>query len=715
MNPIARVGRALIACALLLPIKLMAADVSSDQTVSLNFANADIASVIDAIGKISGKNFLIDPRVKGTLNIVTNTPVSRDLSYQILLSALRLQGFTAVEGPGVVKIVPEADAKLHGVPVGRGNRASNGDNLVTQVFAMRHESAAQMLAVVRPLVSPNNTVTAFPSNNVLVVTDYAENINRIARIIESIDVPQGDVTVIQLENAVAVDLAGTLTRLMGDGRGGGGGGGQPGAADPTQRVNIIAEPHTNSLLVQSDNPARIRGVRQLVASLDKPGAGGNIHVVYLKNSEATKVAQTLNGALSGDGGGGSLTQGKDAPMPATSPIGSATNTAGQDGRSVSGISASSDTTIANSGMVQADPINNALIIVAPDAVYRNLRNVIDKLDRRRAQVYIEALIAEISSDRATEIGIQWQSTNIPDGSSGSGAFGGTNFGGAGQNIFGAAANPGSVGKGMNLLVGAGTVSIPIGGEMVEIFNLGLLARFLETDSRTNILSTPTLVTLDNEAAKIVVGRNLPFVTGQYTSTGSGSGVENPFQTIERRDVGLTLEVRPQISEGGSIKLEIYQEASSVVPTVDVSLGPVTNTRSIKSTVLVDDGAIIALGGLVEDSFSSGEEKVPFLGDLPYAGALFRYDSRKRTKTNLVVFLRPVIMREQDSYTDLTQSRYDYVIGQQREITDQVRLMRNEPPPPTLPAFDRSGDPSTQPPAPVVEATIVPVSGGLRLQ
>ncbi len=714
MNSFVRVGRALIASVVLfLPIKAMAADVSSDQTVSLNFANAEIASVIDAIGKISGKNFLVDPRVKGTLNIVTNTPVSRDLSYQILLSALRLQGFTAVEGPGVVKIVPEADAKLHGVPVGRGNRASNGDNLVTQVFAMRHESAAQMLAVVRPLVSPNNTVTAFPSNNVLVVTDYAENINRIARIIESIDVPQGDVTVIQLENAVAVDLAGTLNRLLGDGRGASA---QPGLADPTQRVNIIAEPHTNSLLVQSDNPARIRGVRQLVASLDKPGAGGNIHVVYLKNAEATKVAQTLNSALSGDGSSTSLTQTSAALTPASTTTTLAGNTGGQDGRSVSGLSTASDTTTtATSGMVQADPINNALIIVAPDAVYRNLRNVIDKLDRRRAQVYIEALIAEISSDRATEIGIQWQSTNIPDGSSGSGAFGGTNFGGAGQNIFGAAANPGSVGKGMNLLIGAGTVSIPIGGEMVEIFNLGLLARFLETDSRTNILSTPTLVTLDNEAAKIVVGRNLPFVTGQYTSTGSGSGVENPFQTIERRDVGLTLEVRPQISEGGSIKLEIYQEASSVVPTVDVSLGPVTNTRSIKSTVLVDDGAIIALGGLVEDSFSSGEEKVPFLGDLPYAGALFRYDSRKRTKTNLVVFLRPVIMRDQDSYTDLTQSRYDYVIGQQREITDQVRLMRNEPAAPTLPAFDRSGDPATQAPAPVVEATIVPVNGGSRLQ
>lgn len=701
MKPILRAVSTLAACAVFAfaPVAT-AANTPADDTVSLNFSNAEIADVIDAIGKISGRNFLIDPRVRGTLNIVTNTPVSRDLSYQILLSALRLQGYTAVDGPGVTKIVPEADAKLHGVPVDAGPPVRGGDRLVTQVFAMRHEPASQMLAVVRPLVSPNNTVTAFPSNNVLVVTDYADNIERIARIIESVDVPQGDVTAIELTYATAIDLATTLGRLMNDAPGGA----AAAAVEPSQRVHIIAEPRTNSLLVKADNPSRLRAVRQLVASLDRPGAGGNIHVVYLKNAQAVQVAQTLNAALSGraDTPAGTDARGGVAPTASAD---------AQDGRVMSGLGAGPAAdfgAVAGDGIVQADPVNNALIIVGPDAVYRNLRHVIDKLDRRRAQVYIEALIAEISSDRAAEFGIQWQSTNVPQAGSGTGAFGGTNFGGPGQNIIGAAQNLGSVGKGMNLLIGRGTVKIPINGEMVEVFNLALLARFLESDSRTNILSTPTIVTLDNEEAKIVVGRNLPFVTGQFTNTGGGTTPINPFQTIERRDVGLTLEVRPQISEGGTIKLDIYQEASSVVPTLDESRGPTTNKRSIKSTVLVDDGAIIALGGLVEDSFSAGREKVPLLGDLPLAGQLFRYDTRNRSKTNLVVFLRPVIMRDQDSYAALTNSRYEYVIGEQRKAADGVSLLRGEDPPPRLPENEAADDEATY--APVREAIIVSVTG-----
>lgn len=677
-----------------------------EDTVSLNFANAEISSVIEAIGKISGRNFLIDPRVKGTLNIVTNTPVSRDLSYQILLSALRLQGFTAVDGPGVTKIVPEADAKLHAVPVASGGRR-DGDSLVTQVFALRHESANQMVSVVRPLVSPNNTVTAFPSNNVLVVTDYADNIARIGNIIESIDVPQGDVTVVELKHAIAIDLAATLTRLMGEGNNAGG------AEASLQPVQIVPEPRTNSLLLRADNPSQIRSVRQLISSLDRPGAGGNIHVVYLRNAEAVKVAQTLNAALAGDG---SALASNDASLnfstssTSTSTTSSSDGLTSGDGKTLSGLSQSNGASpnAGSSGIVQADPVNNALIIVAPDSVYRNLRAVIDQLDRRRAQVYIEALIAEISTERAAEFGIQWQSANMPSGN-GSTGFGGTNFGGEGQNIIGAMGDISSLGKGMNLLIGSGTISVPINGEMVDIFSLSMLARFLETDSRTNILSTPTIVTLDNEEAKIVVGRNLPFITGQYTNTGGGTTPANPFQTIERRDVGLTLEVRPQISEGGTIKLDIYQEASSVVPTVDNSSGPITNKRSIKSTVLVDDGAIIALGGLVEDSSAVGEEKVPFLGDIPFAGNLFRYDSRRRTKTNLVVFLRPVILRDQESYEQITQSRYEYVIGQQTGQPVGRKILRGEAAPPMLPPLARVDPEREEAPAPVREAMFIRVN------
>ena len=354
----------------------------------------------------------------------------------------------------------------------------------------------------------------------------------------------------------------------------------------------------------------------------------------------------------------------------------------------------------SAGSVQADPLNNALIITAPDAIYRNLRQVIDQLDRRRAQVYIEALIAEISSERAAEFGIQWVAgASTGSGSNAVGIIGGTNFSSGGNNLFqligsAASGNLNLPGTGLNVAIGGGKVDIPGIG---EVLSLGALARFLESEVKANILSTPNIVTLDNEEAKIVVGRNLPFVTGQYTNTGGGTTPANPFQTIERRDVGLTLQVRPQISEGGAIRLQIYQEASAVVGNTETAASgnSVTTKRSIESTVLIDDGNIIAIGGLVEDSYAGGEEKVPFLGDLPVAGSLFRYNNRKRSKTNLVVFLRPVILRDSTSYADLSASRYDYVIGQQRAVAAPGELMRGESPPPQLP--------------PITDARIIPVA------
>ena len=670
---------------------------TAGEPVSLNFQNADIDEVIRTIGRLTGRNFLIDPRVKGKLNVVTNTPVARELSYPILLSALRLQGFTAVEGEGVIKIVPEADAKQHAAPVSaarRGGQDARGDRLVTQVFPLKFESATQMVGVVRPLVSPNNTVTAFASNNTLVVTDYASNIEQIAAVISSIDVSQSDVAVFELQHAAAIDLAPILTRLLGEQAGGG----QQGGPDAPR---IMAEPRSNALLVRVDNPSRLSSIRQLIASLDRPGAGANIHVVYLRNADARQVAATLNAALAGEARTGS---GTDSPTGIT-PLTRTTSTEA-DGGLATGAGLATAASQRNtplqgesSGAVQADPINNALIINAPDAIYRNLRQVIDQLDRRRAQVYIEALIAEISTERAAEFGLQW----VGAGSSGSGSnavgvIGGTAFNNGGNNLLqliGSTAKGGTPnlpGNGLNIAIGGGRVNIPGIG---EVFSLGVLARFLENEVSANILSTPNIVTLDNEEAKIVVGRNLPFVTGQYTNTGGGTTPANPFQTIERRDVGLTLQVRPQISEGGSIRLQIYQEASALLGSAEAANGPVTTKRSIESMVLVDDGSIIALGGLVEDSYSGGEEKVPVLGDLPVAGSLFRYNTRKRSKTNLVVFLRPVILRDRDSHAALSQSRYDYVIGQQRASASADDLMRGEPAPPELP--------------PIVEARITPVA------
>jgi len=671
---------------------------ATGEPVALNFQNAEIDAVIQAIGRISGRNFLLDPRVKGKINIVTNTPVAPELTYQILLSALRLQGYAAIEEAGVTKLVPEADAKLHGVPVvnsRQGATGARGDRLVTQVFALRHESAAHMVNVVRPLVSANNAVTAFPGNNTLVVTDYAENLRRLATVIDSIDTPQGDVAVLHLQHAMANDLAPVLTRLLVEQQAGGQ---NTGGLAPPQ---IVAEPNSNSLLVRADTPSRLAALRQLVTALDRPGAGGDIRVVYLRNADATQVAATLNGALAGEGG---TSEAATTPLLSRNSTGGGFGT-GAGGSSAAGMGAASAplrgtgattssaagglSSATRSGMVQPDAVNNALIITAPDAVYRNLRAVIDQLDRRRAQVYIEALIAEISTERAAEFGFQW----VGGASSGEvGILGAQLFNSGGSNlgqlIAGSAGNgtPTLPGNGMNVVIGGGKVNVPGLG---EVLSLGVLARFLENEVSANILSTPNLITLDNEEARIVVGRNLPFVTGQYTNTGGGTTPANPFQTIERRDVGLTLHVKPQISEGGTIRLQIYQEASAVVGSAESAAAgnSVTTKRSIESMVLVDDGAILALGGLVEDSYSGGEEKVPVLGDLPFAGSLFRYDTRKRSKTNLVVFLRPVILRDRDSYAALTDSRYDYVIGRRDELPSGSNLLRDPPPGEPAPVVD----------------------------
>jgi general secretion pathway protein D len=671
------------------------APASTGDSVSLNFVNADIGAVIQAIAKISGRNFVVDPRVKGTLNIVTARPVARNLTYPILLSALRLQGYAAIEGQGITKIVPEADAKLHAVPVGKGQGAGGGDRLTTQVFNLKNESAAQLVPVIRPLVSPNNTVTAYPGNNSLVVTDYAENIGRIAQIIESIDTPQADMRVIPLKHASALDLAQTVTRLLNDGAAGVATGGGV-AGDASQRITVIGDPRSNSLLVRSDNPSKLNAVRQLVANLDQPGAAGNIHVVYLKNAEAAKIAQTLRAVLSGEAGssGQTTTTNSNSSFAPNNNSSSSQNTSttGNTGNtpSFSSNTSGSSGSATGNGIVQADPMTNSLIITAPDAIYNNIRKVIDQLDKRRAQVYVEALITEVSTEKAAEIGIQWQAGKIGS----TGVYGSTNFSSGGNNILNLATSLASSssttlpGNGLNLILGGGTISV--GGK--QIANLNLLARLLESDTRANILSTPNIVTLDNEEAKIVVGRNVPFPTGSYATT-TGGTTANPFTTVERKDVGLTLKVKPQISEGGTVRLQIYQEASAVVDSTSSSTyGPTTTKRSIESTVLVDDGAVIALGGLVEDTYSGGQEKVPVLGDIPYLGALFRYSTRSRGKTNLIVFLRPVILRDAASIQGISSDRYNYVIGQQQAIDKVDALMRGENSPPQLPP------PGSPPPA-----------------
>jgi general secretion pathway protein D len=592
--------------------------------------------------------------------------MARALVYEVFLSALRLQGYAAVEDRGVVKIIPEADAKLHpGRTVGPSERPrAAGDQIQTQVFTLRYESAAQMLPILRPLIAPANTITVYPASNTLVITDYAGNLQRIGRIIDSIDQPGGtDPVVIPLRHASAVDVALMANRLFADPAQA-----AAGAGDTSQRLSVVADTRSNSLVARSDNPSRITRLRTLAAMLDSPtSAAGNLHVVYLKNAEAVKVAETLRAIYLGEAVAAA------APRPMALPV--AASPAGTPPPALPGPQAVALTP----GMIQADPATNSILINAPDAIYNNLRAALDKLDVRRAQVYVEALIAEITADKAAEFGIQWQDLSGA-GKSGTHAFGGTNFGAPGQNILGISASPGSADRGLNIGVIKGVVTIP--GISGQILNLGLLVRALETDNNANILSTPTLLTLDNEEARIVIGQNVPFVTGQYALSGAAT-TPTPFQTVERRDVGLTLRVKPQISEGGTVRLQIYQEVSSVQDNLNPA-GVITNKRAVESTVLVDDGQIVVIGGLIQDSVRDGVEKVPVLGNIPLLGALFTYNTRSRTKTNLMVFLRPTVLRDAQRAESLTGGRYDYILGEQYKAAPPPNPPLPDMEPPTLP-------------------------------
>ena len=640
--------------------------------VTLNFVNADIEGVVKAVSEIAGKNFVLDPRVKGTVNIVSARPMSRALVYQAFLSAIRVQGFTAVEERGIVLIVPEADAKLYASPaLATPDKArAAGDVVKTQVFKLQYESATQVMPILRPLIAPNNTITAYQNNNTLVVTDYASNLQRIEKIIESIDQPGGsDPVIIPIRYASALDLAQTINRLFTETAQA-----QP---DPTQRFTVTADARSNSVLARAGDPSRLLRVRQLVAMLDTPtAAGGNIHVVYLKNAEAVRLAEILRAIYTGES---AVAQPRASQPLSTSPLGQTSTQAQAQAQPQPQLQL--QTTASTPGIIQADAATNSIIITAPDAIYNNLRAALEKLDVRRAQVYVEALIAEVTASKAAEFGIQWQSLSGLSQTSTTG-FGGTNFGTTAQSILGISQNPATVGQGLNIGIVKGTITLPGG---TQILNIGALVRALETDANANILSTPTLLTLDNEEAKIVIGQNLPFLTGSYAVSGAAT-TPTPFQTVERKDVGLTLRIKPQISEGGAVRLQLYQEVSSVdtASSAASTAGPITNKRSVDSTVLVNDGQIVVIGGLIQDSVGDSVQKIPWLGDLPLIGGLFRYNTRSRTKTNLMVFLRPTLLRSAPQAESLTNDRYDYILGEQ---------LNSKPLPAALPDF---GSPSLPP-------------------
>ncbi|MFH0131966.1 type II secretion system secretin GspD [Variovorax sp. VaC1] len=642
------------------------------EPITLNFANADIEAVARTMAVVTGRDVVVDPRVKGTMNLVTDRAIAPAAAFNQFASALRLQGFTVVEADGLYKVVPEADAKLQSSTVNTsiGATASSGSNqIVTQIFRLNYESPNSLLPVLRPLIPPNNTINVNPGNNSLVITDYADNMRRLARIIASLDVPNAsDIEVIQLKHSVATDLLPLVQRLVdGSGSGAPGAAAAPGAADASFRTTLLADPRSNSLILRAANPARVQLVRTLVEKLDRAptdsgnGAAGNIYVVYLKNADAVRLAATLRAAMAANqqsgtqgavGGGGS----SPVPQQSSAPQAMQTSMSGSSG----GGSAAANAPLNNNnqpstgGQIQADPTTNSLIITAPEPQYRQIRAVIDKLDGRRAQVMIEALIVEVNATKAAQFGVQWQSAL------GSNGVIGTNSSLNKSNILAltqalATRNPanlaGSIQPGLNIGIAG-----KIGGQYI----LGAVANFFSNDNDANVLSTPNLLTLDNEEAKIVIGQNVPFPTGSYASTSGSVGV-NPFTTVERKDVGLTLRVRPTINENGTVKMTIFQETSNVTAgTLTDPNGPTTDKRSLESSVLVDDGGLVMLGGLLSDTYGTSIDKVPLAGDIPVFGNLFKSENRSRSKKNLMMFLRPVVMRDNASTEAFAYDRYDQI-------------------------------------------------------
>ncbi|WP_459711122.1 type II secretion system secretin GspD [Paraburkholderia sp. 2C] len=695
----------------------------AQQQVNLSFSNVDISQVAKAIGAATDTTIIVDPRVKGQLNLVSDNPVSKDLALKTLESALRMQGFSLVRDGGILKVVPEADAKLQGVPTYVGNTPkARGDQVITQVFRLRNGSANSLLPALKPLVSPNNQIAAYPGDNTLIVTDYADNVRRIADIIAGVDGGGGaaqKVAVVPLSHESAVDLEPVVQKMLDPSN--------IGNTDATLKVSVTADPRINALLLRASDPGRIRDAKALIAQLDAPTrTPGNMHVVHLQNANAVELAKVLRGMLGLGGGdsasdsdkgaksfndnnggfgskngssGGSSGSGTSSstgtaglpPLPGSSDSSSGGSTygsgasgpGGQGGLIAGARGGGPGSDNGTNGLIQADPATNSLVVTAPEPVYQNVRNVIDQLDVRRAQVYLEAMIVEMSATSAANLGVQWQGAVQSSGGNNI-LYGSTNFNvpPTSQGIVNLTAQGQSIAQNLSTIATTtllnNGVNIGLIHQFGNFFGLGALVQALSTVSDASILSSPNLITLDNEEARIVVGSNVPIQTGSIaTGTTVTSGNVSAFNTFDREDVGIVLHVKPQITQGGTIKLQIYSEDSSVDQTSINNPGGVTIIkRSVQSTVLSDDGEIVVLGGLIQDNYVDGNNKVPLLGDIPLIGSLFRAENKARTKTNVMVFLRPVIIRDGQTLADISANRYDYVRRQTTDLPTDNRLIRD---------------------------------------
>lgn len=616
----------------------------ADAGITLNFKDADIREVAATVGQITHKNFIIDPRVQGRVTVISSKPINEDAVYAAFLSVLQVHGMAAIPSGSMTKIVPALEARQQ--PGNNYGSGTPGDAVVTQVVQIVNVSAAQLVPVLRPLMSTEAQLAAYTPANMLIISDRAGNVTRLLEIIHRIDQStDNDIEIIPLQNASASDVAQVLTSLM-----------QSNANEGGPPLKLVADERSNSILVSGDKNDRLR-IRALIAHLDMPQESGNTQVIYLHYAKAKDIADELKGYVTdlkkqAGGKGTAAAGGGDSSMPDVSVI--------------------------------PDERTNSLVITAPPKLMRSMEDVLAKLDIRRAQVLVQAIEAELTSDKSAELGVTWIADALNTGAAGLTDFSNTGTGIAGLAQSAAAVNAAS----SSGVTGTTGVSVPQGltlgvGKIVNGgFSFAALLRALSGDSNTNILSTPSITTLDNQEADIKVAQQVPFVTGQYTNTtggGIGGGTPasiNPFQTVQREDVGLELKLTPQINEGNSILLKIDQVVSNLTG-ASVGGQPVTNKREIKTSVLAKDHEIVVLGGLIDHDLIESEQRVPVLGSIPLLGNLFRYRSTQNTKRNLMVFIQPTILKDSETATHYTSQQYKYLRQLQIQNQGAVQLMPGE--------------------------------------
>jgi len=626
--------RFLVRCA---PVLLAMASIASAQQngrITPNFKDADITQITEAVAAATGKNFIVDPRVRAQVTMIASTPMSPAAFYEAYLAILQVHGFIAVQAGEVIKILPDANARQIPSIDLPDHVSSTSDEIVTQVIDVKNVSAAQLVPILRPLIPQYGQLAAYPASNILIISDRANNVNRIIRIIRRIDqVGDQDVEVIPLQNASSAEIVRVINSLYQ---------GQS-AAEGGQAAKVVADERSNSVLVGGDQSQRLR-IRALIAHIDTPlEAGGDTQVRYLRYADAEKIAPKLKEQITGV---------------AQAASGGAGGAAG---------AASPQAQAEKSAMVWADPQNNALVITAPPKIMRAVMNIIDKLDIRRPQVLVEAIIVEVNTDKTAEFGVNWAEFTQGNGNVPAGSFvspvGGTSIVNLAQSVAGIAAGGTAA---ANATLPTGT-TLAVGRLTTGGLNFAAMIRAIRGDSDSNTIATPSTITLDNQEAEIKVANEVPFITGSFTNTGATNGATNPFQTVQRQEVGTILKVTPQIAaEGNAVVLKISIESSSVLPNSLSAVDITTAKRTITTNVLIDDGGVVVLGGLISNAHTQSGQRVPLLGSIPLIGNLFRTRQADGKKNNLMIFIRPKILRDAQQAAYQTDTKYNYMRDQQTQ-------------------------------------------------